>query len=443
MVKIGKWVLFEKTKSVTEQFKAGVDTGYGAKPTRKTFALGEHSWLSRCRHFNKLAEEYPLFNQSCLGIAGLVMSQGTFLSPAVKKNDETYPLAEEALWRVEKLNQQMRVNSKFYDTVYHMAKFGSAFWEVTFTPTFAFRPAPFPESIEPYEVNEIGEIIRWRQVINGAVKAEWPSEPSTNETYLVNVSWNVTTATWPYGTSLGVGSETELEALINMEDDAKDYMEKQAWPYEVLALGDKDTNVSASDYSTARTQWKNRSPGEGIVARNMPVQIIPGGTGSAPIRELAVLCQLMKDNVHDGLMVPPISKLYNSTEASAKVLTGHIMSILGQPMQWILKECYEEFVLKPYLENSGFSVKSCPQLLFESPDVHKAEEGEYWTSLVGAGIQSPKQAAEHLGLEFDEEYWIQKQQRQMDLMKQKSQTFGQAKPEQKEEANAKAFAERG
>jgi hypothetical protein len=418
MVRIGRWVIFERAAS--EKFKAAVDVSGGGAPKRKIFYPGQHSWRERCDYFAKLAEQYPLFNQSCLALAGMVMSQGVFFNAAVNKQDETYGLAEEARWRCEKLSRTFFVNSRFYETVMLMAKYGSCFWEVTFNPTFSLRLAPSQEYIEPAELNDIGTITRWRQNIKGSVVAEWPAEPSTDETYLVHVPWNPTSTTWPYGTSIGTGSETELEALVQMESNAKDYMEKQAWPYEVLQLGDgkEGAGILESDFTTARNEWKNRKPGEGIATRNMPVNIIPGGTGSSPIRELSVLCQLMKDNAHDGLMVAPISKLYNSTEASAKVLTAHIMTALGQPIQWILKEAYQESVLKPYLESAGFSHKNCPDVLFESPDVHKKEEGEYWVGLVGAKIQSPQQAAEHLGLEYDEEFWSREKQEEQEKMQQ-------------------------
>jgi len=419
MVKIGKWTLFEKTKA-TEKFKAGVDTGGGGKPKRKTFGMGEHSWLGRCKHFDKLAQEYPLFNQSCLSIAGMCTAQGLFYQPAVNKKDETYPLAEEAMYRVAKVSRKLSVTSKFYNTVYLMAKHGGCFWEGTTTPEFDFRLVPFQEYIEPEQTDDIGNVVRWRQVINGSLAASWPTNPDTEDTFIVHVPWNMTSATWPYGTSLGVGSETELEALIEMEGNSKDYMDKQAWPYEVLALGNENSNLLESDYTNARSEWKNRQPGEGIVTRNMTVDIKPGGTGSQPIRELATLCQLMKDNVHDGLMVPPISKLYNSTEASATVLTQHIMTVLGQPIQWIIKEAYEESLLKPYLERSGFSRKSCPIILFESPDVHKEEEGAYWVGLVQNKIQTPAQACEHLGLEYDEEFWKEQEEKQLEQFKMKA-----------------------
>jgi hypothetical protein len=263
MVKIGKYILFEKATHLLEKFKASVSMGYGGKPSRKTFSQGEHSWLTRCKYFDKLADDYPLFNQSCLSLAGLTTAQGVFYSPAVKKNDESYPLAEEAVYRLEKLSQKLRVISKFYETVYRMAKFGAAFWEVTFQPEFDFRLAPFQEGIEPYGVNEIGEVESWRQIINGTVKAEWSATP-TNDTYLIIVPWNVKSNTWPYGTSLGVGSETELESLINMETNASAYMEKQAYPWELVGLGNEKTMINDSEYQSAKSEIKSNQRSTGI-----------------------------------------------------------------------------------------------------------------------------------------------------------------------------------
>ena len=419
MVRLGKFILFERTKTLLERFKAGYDKGVGTgKPKRKVFHVGQNSWYSRCKHYDQLWEEQPLFKQSVLALAGLVVSQGVFLKPAVNKQDETYGLAEEAVWRIEKSLVHEHVNMKFYNTVVNIGKYGACFWEIDNTNEFKWQLPTLQECIEPAEADEQGQIVRWRQRVNGVIQAEWTNEE------LIIIPWNTTTATWPYGSSLGVGSETELEALIDMETNAKDYMEKQAWPYEILALGNENSRVLDSEYATARTEWRNRKPGEGIATRNMPVEIIPGGTGSAPIRELSTLCQLMKDNVHDGLIMPPLSKLYNSTEASAKVMTAHVMSILGQPIQWLLKETYQENVLKRYLEGIGFSRKSCPEVLFESPDVHKKEEGEYWVGLVTAKIQSPKQAAEHLGLEYDEEYWDAEFERQQQELQQNQQVEG-------------------
>jgi hypothetical protein len=384
----------------TEKFKAAYDPVGYTRPQRKTFYPGQFTWKSRCSHYDKLTEQYPILKMGLFTLAGLITAQGVWFKPAVNKKDETYPLAEEALYRTEKFKNEQQVTSKFWETAFRMAKYGGCFWEVTDTPTFGFRIPPMQECIEPYSADEEGNITGWRQIVNGATTATWTSDELVLVPFL-----GATTDTWPYAPSLLTGLETETEMLVELEQSVKDYSEKQAWPYEILAMGDNQNTVSDDDYEVGRREWKNRRPGEGIATRNMPVQILPGGTGSAPIRELAVLCGLMKDNVVDATMVPPISKLYNSTEASAKVMTAHVMSTIGQPVQWRLAERFVDGVLKPWLEGSGFSRKSCPLVVFESPDANKKEEGEYWTGLVNAKIQSPMQACEHLGLEYDEDYW--------------------------------------
>lgn len=418
---------------ISENYKAAFDKTGTSKPQRKIYNLNENSWASRYKHYSKLREAYPLFDKACLGLAGLVMSQGIFHKPAVKKNDETYGLAEEACWRADQFRDKRYVNSKLFNTIDAIAFSGSCFWELSDNETFDFRIPPLQEYIEPYKANDQGEITDWRQVINGSTKAEWTSDQ------LKLISFRPTTATWPFGNGLGVGLETEMEMLVDMETSVKDYSEKAAWPYEILALGDKDSMVADSDYSTARTEWKNRKPGEGIACRNMAVDIKAGGTNSAPIRELAAICEFMKDNVHDGLVVPPVSKLYNSTEASAKELRKQVMDIIGQPLQWLLKEHYEQDILKAFMIQQGYSVKSCPAAMFEAPDVHKKEEGEYWVSLVNAKIQSPLQACDHMDLEYDENYWKQEEQKQMEFQKQKLEATPKEEGESPKQREGKSF----
>jgi hypothetical protein len=396
-----------------EVFKAAYDKSGTAKPHRKTYYTGETTWLNSCRHYDKLWREYPLFRQAVTTLAGMVNPQGIFFKPAVNRKDETYRLAEEAEYRCTMFRDQHAVNTKLYNTAWTIAKYGSCFWELTETPNFDFRLPPMQEHIEPYQADAQGNITSWRQIVNGQTAAQWTSDE------LVLLSWNPTTDTWPYGNGLGVGLETEMEMLIDVEQSVRDYSEKAAWPYEILQLGDSEHGVTDSDYSAARSEWRSRQPGEGIATRNMPVNIIAGGTNSAPIRELAALCALMKDNIHDGFIVPPLSKLYNSTEASAKVMTQHVMTVLGQPLQWLLRENLTSYVLKPFLEASGFSRKSCPVALFESPDVAKKEEGEFWVSLVNAKVQSPVQACEHLDLEYDEDYWLEEERKQQAQFEQK------------------------
>jgi hypothetical protein len=422
---------------VKELFKAAFEPVGTSKPQRKTFNVGEYSWTERCKHYDDITNQYSLAKVAPFTLAGLVTAQGVYFKapknkkvpqpkPYIGNNPFTkqpqdkqlqeadkkvaYALAEDALEEVEKFADEQQVNSKFYETTWRCAKYGGCFWEISQDP-FSFRIPPLQELIEPKEADSQGNIVKWRQVnSSGQELVEWTSDELILVPFL-----GVTTDTWPFAPSIYMGTETELEMLTGVEESAKDYSEKQAWPYELLQVGDAANPVQDSEYQQARTEWKNRKPGQGIVT-SVPSEIKAGGTGSSPIRDLAVLCELMKDNVQDSVMIAPISKLYNSTEASAKEMTKHIMTVLGQPFQWVLAGCFENYVLKPWLEASGYSVKSCPQPIFESPDVHKKEEGEYWTSLVSAKIQTPMQACDHLGLEYDQEYWdaqLKQQQEQI------------------------------
>jgi len=447
MVNLRFWERWTKpSTTIKERFKAGIDVA-GHKPKARRFYVGEHSWGASCRKFEQMTQAYPLLKQGLLTLAGLVLPEGAYTSPAEKKpvkkseqqklseaDSKTYALAEEAQWRVEKFNEDMRVNNVLYNTVYIMCKFGSCFWELTEEPKFAYRIIPNQESMEPAAVDDIGNITGWRQVIQGSVVAEWPAES------IVHFAWNVSSSSWPYGTPFLIGLDVETESMLALEKSSADFMDKNAWPYEVLSVGDSASPISASDYAGVKSSWGNRQPGDGFTLRNIPVNLMKGGTGDTPLRELSDLMNLMKDNIQDGLMVPAISKLYNSTEASAKVMTSHIMTVLGQPIQWLIKEKYEEQVIKPYCESIGFSRKSAPKLIFESPTSHKAEEAEFWKVMGELQVQSPEQIAEHLGLEFDEDYWKAKKEEEQAQFEQQQKmglnkpgANGEQKPEKPEE----------
>ena len=114
-MKLKFWEKKVKSQNVSEDFKAAFDKAGGGKPARKVYHLNENSWASRFKHYNDLREAYPLFDKACLGLAGLVMSQGIFHKPAVKKNDETYPLAEEAVYRADQFRDKRYINSKLFN----------------------------------------------------------------------------------------------------------------------------------------------------------------------------------------------------------------------------------------------------------------------------------------------------------------------------------------
>lgn len=410
-----------KQRVLGEKFKGYFDTGKTKRKGRTKFHSGEHTWLERCKRYDRFYEEHPMAKQAMLTIAGQLVAEGVFTSPH-ERDGEAYPRSELAQQHCDDLNERIGLDTMLYDSGVTMAKYGSCFWEKTWTPQFDVRLIPMQEAIEPAEVDEVGNITHWRQNLWGT-----KTPPSWSSTEIVHFAWNVTSNSWPYGTSLLVGLETVLETLEELEVNANEYMKKQAYPYEVLQLGDGTFMPTASDVSSVDSKWKNRAVGENIIT-TYPTQMHQGGTGGAPIRELSNILDFLYDQAIDATMVPPISKQYNATEASAKVMMPHAHATLITPMQRLIRRKIESEIYKPYLEDLGFSVKTCPKLLFAPPDAHKEEDGEYYSKLVLAGIAPPAWAAKKLGIpeeEFDE--WQKEVEAKEEKMMQ------QQKPEEGEE----------
>ncbi len=421
-----------KVKSITEQFKGFFDTGWGAKQSPKKFNPGQFDrWRQNCLHFTTLIQEQPLAKQAMLTVAGQTMAEGMFLQAVTDSQGKEYPRSVEALQAIEDLNDRIKIETKLYNTAFLMGTYGSCFWESSWTPKFDVRQVPMQEHLEPDSQDLEGNITGWRYGQQAGRSARW----SKDEITVFN--WNPTSQSWPYGTSLLTGTEVQFDTLEDLKVNANAYMEKQAYPYEAVQVGDGQFMPTEDDLKTLKSKWKNRRIGENIIT-TYETKMMQGGTGGQPIRELNGLLEFIKDDLTDGMMLPPISKLYNSTEASAKVMSSWAASNLVKPMQRIIRDVLVENMYKPYLQDLGMSVKICPKVLFESPDAHKIEDGQFWVSLVNAQIATPQQAAEELGIEYDEAYFEKKkqeeiQQQQLKMKQSNSQNNSQPKEAVKNE----------
>lgn len=397
--------LKERLFGVKEKFKGFFDTGRARRKGITKFHLGEHTWRERCKHYDLLTQEHGMAKQSTVTIAGQLVAEGVF-TEAKERDGKPYPRSEEAKRLCDDLNERIGLETMLYDTGITLAKYGSCFWEKTWTPEFNVRIIPMQEAIEPSKFNDIGEITEWKQNLWGTQHT-----PTWSASEIVHHSWNVTTQSWPYGTSLLVGLEVVLGTLQQLEVSAKDYMEKQAWPYEVLQIGDGQYMPNASDLSAIQSKWKGRRVGENIIT-TLPTAMHQGGTGGSPIRELSNLIDFLYNEAIDSTMIPPISRQYNATEASAKVMMPHAHATIVTPMQRVIKRKIETEVYQPYLESLNFSVKSCPRVVFHPPDFHKEEDAKYYFPGVLAGVFPPKWVAKKLGVpeeEFDE--WLEEEQK--------------------------------
>jgi len=328
-------------------------------------------------------------------IAGQCTANNIFLKP-VERDGEEYPRSKDATRKLEDLNKQIHIRSLTHNTAYHMALRGSYFWEKTWNPVFNVRSIPLQKYLEPAEIDSIEGVTRWRQNLPGVTsKPEWYAEE------IVHFPWNRTDESWPYGTSLLSGLDTEFKTLAQLEVDIQEYTHKTASPKEVISLYDKDYRGSDSDVSAVRTQFRNWEPGEQIVT-NYPVNYTAGGVGDRKFESLDSVLGFLKEQLVDGTMVPPISKQYNATEASAKEMMPFFHANIIEPIQEIITEKLTGDVYAPFLEHLGYSVKLCPEILWEPPDANREEDALYYSQLVASGIMPPEVAADALG--FGDEY---------------------------------------
>jgi hypothetical protein len=402
-----------------ETFKGGYVSA-GSTPKARRISPGELGWQSRCKYYDLIDQRHPLAKSCIRTIAGQVMAQGLFLSPVVDDAGKPYPRTTDAKDACDELNAQIGLDTMLYESAVTLAKYGSVFWEKSQDP-FDVRIIPSQDLIEPSETDGLGNVTAWRQ-------ATWGTAPTWTADEIVHVPWDVTSYTWPYGTSLFVGLETEFEILEQLEVDIKEFMHKTAFPKEMYQVGDGQFMPTGDDMTVIQSKVKNWEPGEYIVT-SYPIEHKAGGTGDSQVRNLNDVLAFLKAQLVDGLMTPPVSFQYSSTYASSKEMMVQQRANLVVPMQRLFKRKLETEVYKPFLESRGFSVKDVPTVHFEDAEAHKVDVADYYVKLSGAGIIPPRFAARELGVPMEEfDAWMKEKEAQL----QKTQTV---KPEQQVKQN--------
>ncbi len=386
-----------------------------------------------CERFDDYANRYPKVKSSLISIAGKVAGEGIFL---IEAGD--YPRAIEAKEYCEKFNDRVGIYLKVRQVAYRMAKYGTAFWEKDWSDVNGLNIQAIPRQQYMTPVfSERGEISNWNYKVYGSPLYTW--NPVQIAVFALDPEENP-----PFGISMLTGIDYELSMQDNLRKNLDAYFQKQAFATNVLQVGDGNYMPQSSEVQDIEGKVKNRQVGEDFVT-SYPTNLQVMGAAQVETRMIPDTLKFSDDQVTDSLMIAPISKIYNSTEASATKLADEENTRIIFPMQKIISEILVKEIYLPLLEDAGFSVNVVPKVSFEPPDVYTLEDMQYWKTGVDAKIVTPEQAAKELGIEYDSAFWKAEEQKQLDLMKQKAEGGEQPKGEQpfqkKEEQTTKEFDE--
>lgn len=412
------WNRIRKAKGLFERMQSVLPREH--RPDWNNFSFEEYS-----RRFDDYCNKYPKVKSALLTIAGQVVADGVFTSI-----EEEYPRAVEAKKVCDQFNKRVGMYLLVRKTALRMAKYGTAFWELDFNDVNGLNVQliPHQEYMKPVFVG--GEITGWNYELHHQVLHKWskeqicvfPLDPEEND---------------PYGTSLLTGIDRELATQDEISSNLLTYLRKQAWASNVLQVGDASIQPDDALISAINTEVKNRKVGEDFVT-SYPIELKVMGAAQVETRMIPDTLKFSDDQVTDALMIPPISKLYNSTEASATVMTDWSRANLITPIQSIIAEVVEKQVYQPMLEDLGFTAKLTPALMFDPPDVHTNDEAQYWGTLLDKKVQTPEQVCKALGLKYDSAYWKQEEAKQLEQQQMQleakqannEQTQQETKPEQ-------------
>lgn len=402
--------LKNKTRGFFESFHAVVPKQ--DRPDWMTF-----DFRSYCERFDEYANKYPKVKSCLQTIAGQSISDGVFITEA-----DEYERAVEAKERCERFNREncyfmgRRVNMNIlaYETFFRMIQYGTAFWEKDFRHPngLAVQLLAYSKYLTPV-FSKQGELVKWEMRKDAQVLRSWvpeeivvfPAPPLRNP---------------PFGTSWLTGIDYELNTQGTIRKNLLAYLEKQAFASNVLQVGDGNYMPGSDEVTAIETKVRNREVGEDFVT-SYPTNLQVMGAAQIETRMIPEALEFTDTQITDALNSPPISKLYNSTEASATVMTDWNRAITAYPLQRVFSNIVETEVYEPFLVDLGYSSRVFPSLAFDPPDVHTKEEADYHLALVQGEIETPEQAAKKLGIDWDKAYWDKQRKEKEEQMKMQPQ----------------------
>lgn len=388
MVKIGpfniRWGSRRDGAFVGETLKAKHSPRYN-------FVIGDrtYNWPMKCDEYDRYYNDNPQIKSQVLTLAGRATANGIFLE---LKDDRA--INKEALDKCEKLNQNIGLDQLLYETIIPLVKYGTVLWEQTFTPKYDVQLIPIVKEYKPVKFEHFN-VSQWEILENGSSRKP---RILLNEPQFIEYSWNKTSTSWPFGTSLLVGLGRSLEILNNLVESIDEYVENAAFPSNVIGVGDTEFGPNSTQVSSIESKIKNRDAGDSFVT-NWPITIDTLGPAAAEPRMVPDILNFIKEQIIDGTLTPPVSKQYQRSLASAEEMTDATEQSVIIPIQRLLKRVIERKVYWPYLEGLGYSVRNVPSVSFTPPDQDKVQEAEYYGMLIDKRIITPEAAARELGID--------------------------------------------
>ncbi len=363
-------------------------------------------------HFNA----YPKVKSSVISVSGQVMAEGIFLTPATRRTDsgkkETYPRSQEARRLCEELNERIRINELGFNIVLRMVKYGSCFLEKTNSPKFDVKLVTDQKYMKPVYNKETGNQTGWQLYYMGKTIQSWTMDEIVHFPLFPDENY-------PYGTGLITGLDDDLKTYDHIIAGLKKWVERQAFATDVLQVGDRDYVPGTTEVASLKRSIQNRTIGDTIVTNYTTGKQTLGG-GNLESTTIPEILKFIDEQLSDGLLAPPLSKLVSSTEASATEVMNWLRAIIITPIQRIVSDTLAKEVYWPYLEGLGYSANTVPVVSFNTNEAGKNAEADYWTKLVSVKIVSPMQACEELGLEYDESYWAEQEKKEKRAQEEKA-----------------------
>jgi hypothetical protein len=401
--------LFGRTVTLSAAKRGFFEKMQSKLPSSERADWSRFSFESYCERFDNYYNNYPKIKSSVLTIAGQGTSEGLFVIA------DEYDQANKAAQVCEKFNNRVNMVQMLYETFIRMVKYGTAFWEIDWNSVNGVdvQLIPHQEHMTPIYNDVDGSVKEWHYNVHATTLATYKPEQ------LLVFAWNIG-ENQPFGTSLLTGLDREVATTDEIVKNLKAYLEKQAFASNLVQIGDSTMTPQATEIQDITVKIRNRNVGEDFVT-SYPIENKLLAAAQIETRMIPDTLQFMDDQITDALMAPPISKLYNSTEASALVMTEWCRSCLIKPMQRIAKQIIERQIYQPLLEDLGYSVRVVPKLIFENPEVNSSqpEIASFWGTLIDKQVITPKQVADKLGIEYDAAYWAKKEAQDMAMQQAK------------------------